>query len=149
MTFDYEKLPREIISSPEYPLKPAFMLDRIDYMDYSVSFGYAYNWVFRRNWLLSVSLEPAIGYKKARANTSDVNTETDGAEESDRTVLQNVHVNGTGRIGLVWNNTRYFGGMSIIVRNFNYRRNRLTISNTFGTVNFYIGLNFHKRKAYR
>lgn len=149
MTFDYEKLPREILSSPEYPLKPAFMLDRIDYMDYSISFGYAYNWVFRRNWLLSVSLEPAVGYKKARANSSDVNTEADGVDETARTVLQNVHVNGTGRIGLVWNNTRYFGGMSIIVRNYNYRRDRLTISNTFGTVNFYIGLNFHKRKAYR
>ncbi len=150
MTFDYDLLPDEITSSPEYPLKEEFMFDKIDYMDYSVSFGYAYNWVFKRNWLLSCSLEPAIGYKKTRTKSSDIiDNDEDGAHDTQRMALGNTHMNCTGRVGLVWNNTKYFGGLSVIVRNYNYRRNQLTISNTFGTLNFYIGLNFHKRKAYR
>ncbi|MCM1108171.1 MAG: DUF4421 domain-containing protein [Clostridium sp.] len=143
MSFDYDELPREITSSPEYPLKQEFMFDKIDYMDYSIRFGYAYNWVFKHNWLFSVSLEPALGYKKTRAYSSNINTDTD---EQKSMALGNVHFNGILRAGLVWNNTKYFGGLSIIMRNYNYRRDQMTISNTFGTVNLYWGLNFKKKK---
>ena len=117
----------------------------------SVGAGYAYNWVFKRDWLLCVSLAPAIGYKRTHSNLSPVETGTG----EDRPFwpslfnLDNFNIDVTGRIGLVWNNTKYFGGLSLILHNYNYRHNRLSINNTFGTLNLYLGLNFHKRKAYR
>ena len=62
---------------------------------------------------------------------------------------RNLNIDVTGRAGQVWNNTKYFGGLSLIVHNYNYRHNRLPINHTFGTQNLNIGPNFHKRKAYR
>lgn len=61
----------------------------------------------------------------------------------------NLHLNCTGRLGVVWNNTQYFAGMSLIVHTFNFKHTNLFTNNTFGTLNFYVGLNFMKRKQYR
>ena len=117
----------------------------LKYTDISVSCGYAYNWVFKRNWLFCISVAPAIGYKK---------THTDIEQESNPLIpflpsfnLNNFNIDATGRLGLVWNTTKYFGGLSLIIHNYNYRHKRLSISNTFGTLNLYIGLNFNKRKT--
>ncbi len=152
MKFDHTELPTEISANASHPLSESFKFNRIDYMDYSISAGYAYNWVFRRNWLLCVSLSPAIGYKKMR---SDKLIElTPSAEDEKNRVrdalnLDNFNLNTTLRIGLVWNTTKYFGGLSFILHNYNYRHSKLNINNAFGTLNFYAGLNFQKRKEYR
>lgn len=90
---------------------------------------------------------PAIGYKKT--HTAAVQPENETETSALASHLRNLNFDVTGRAGLVWNNTKYFGGLSLIVHNYNYRHNRLSINNTFGTLNLYIGLNFHKRKAYR
>lgn len=36
----------------------------ISYTDFSLSGGYAYNWVFAHNWLFDVSMQLALGYKQ-------------------------------------------------------------------------------------
>ena len=151
LDFDYDALPAGLTQNPGHELSQDFRINNLKYDDYSVSCGYAYNWVFKRDWLLCVSLAPAIGYKRTHSNLSPVETGTG----EDRPFwpslfnLDNFNIDVTGRIGLVWNNTKYFGGLSLILHNYNYRHNRLSINNTFGTLNLYLGLNFHKRKAYR
>ena len=151
LDFDYDALPAGLTQNPGHELSQDFRINNLKYDDYSVSCGYAYNWVFKRDWLLCVSLAPAIRYKRTHSNLSPVETGTG----EDRPFwpslfnLDNFNIDVTGRIGLVWNNTKYFGGLSLILHNYNYRHNRLSINNTFGTLNLYLGLNFHKRKAYR
>ena len=150
LNFDYGALPPALTQDPEHGLSQDFRINKLKYDDYSISCGYAYNWVFKPGWLLCVSLAPAIGYKQTRSNVEPVEKEeTDEPFWSSIFNLDNFNVDVTGRVGLVWNNTKYFGGLSLIVHNYNYRHNRLSINNTFGTLNFYVGLNFHKRKAYR
>lgn len=148
LDFNYDTLPYELTHNPNHEISSDFQVENLKYTDYSVSIGYAYNWVFKKNWLFCISISPAIGYKKTHSNVTDV------AEESPNVFLslnnlKNFNIDATGRVGLVWNTTKYFGGLSLIVHNYNYRHNRLNISNTFGTFNIYMGLNFHKRKAYR
>ena len=151
MEFDYNKLPLELTSNPLHPLSENFKFNKINYMDYSISGGYGYNWVFKKNWLLNFSLMPAIGYKHTK--TKDFwqdDKETESLPKYLRPLhLNNFNFNCTLRAGLVWNTTKYFGGLSLIVHNYNYNHSKLQINNAFGTLNLYMGFNFHKRKQYR
>lgn len=151
MKFDYDKLPEQLNQNPQYPLSKSFMFNEIDYMDYSLSCGYAYNWVFRKNWLFCVSVSPALGYKKTKSRSMWLEqlNEEERERRSSLLNMNNFNFNTTLRTGLVWNNTRYFGGLSLILHNYNYHHSRLSINNTFGTLNLYMGLNFKKRKQYR
>lgn len=151
MQFNYDELPEQLKQNPSYPLSQSFMFREINYMDYSVSGGYAYNWVFKKNWLFCISVSPAIGYKKTTSNTTLLEEldEKDSQKRSRIFNMNNFNFNTTLRAGLVWNNTKYFGGLSIIMHNYNYHHSRLSINNTFGTLNLYMGLNFRKRKQYR
>ena len=46
--------------------KPKYlMFENVKYTNFSVSGGYAYNWVFAHNWLLCSSLSLSMGYKRA------------------------------------------------------------------------------------
>lgn len=149
LEFDYNKLPNELISDKANGrLSNDFRIDQLKYHDFSVSCGYSYNWVFKKNWLLCMSLTPALGYKQTATDVTKI-AETTTQKEMPKFDFDNFNVDLIARVGLVWNNTKYFGGMSLIVHNYNYRHNKLTIRNTFGTLNVYLGLNFHKRKAYR
>lgn len=152
MSFDYAKLPNELTQNPNHPLGEEFKFNQIDYTDFSLSCGYAYNWVFARNWLFCISIAPAVGYKKTHTSSLSMQTVEDQEEQTSVHRIfnrDNFNIDFTGRTGLVWNNTKYFGGISAIVHNYNYRRRVLDISNTFGTINVYFGLNFQLRKQYR
>lgn len=148
LNFDHNSLPYELTHNPEHELSRDFYVNNLKYTDVSVSCGYAYNWVFKKNWLFCISIVPAIGYKKTHTRLAE-QEESTGKSNLSPFSLNNFNIDVIGRAGLVWNNSRYFGGLSLIVHNYNYKRNRLSINNTFGTLNLYIGLNFHKRKAYR
>lgn len=109
-----------------------FQASQIKYMDYSLSPGYAYNWVFRRNWLLSMDLAPSLGYKHNLTTSRG-----------------NVNFNVTGRMGLVWNNSHRYAGLSFVAHGFNYRYHDLFMHNAFFTLTCYTGFNFMKKKAYK
>ncbi|MCD8317944.1 MAG: DUF4421 domain-containing protein [Paraprevotella sp.] len=144
LDFDCNALPQELTHNPHHEFSQDFQFSDLKYTDISVSCGYAYNWVFKRNWLFCISVMPAIGYKKT--HSAPIDTQDISSPASN---LSNFNFDVIGRAGLVWNNTKYFGGLSLIVYNYNYRHSQLSINNTFGTLNLYIGLNFNKRKAYR
>jgi len=117
-----------------------FIAERISYSDISFSGGYAYNWVFARNWLFNATLSLAFGYKR-----------THGEREKERFSLRdfsihNFNLEGVTRFGIVWNNSKYFAGASAIFHTYNYKKNRFATNNTFGYINIYAGFNFNKRK---
>ena len=63
--------------------------------------------------------------------------------------FDNVNIDGIGRFGLVYNNTRWYAGASAIIRSYNYRKSRFSANNTFGSLNVYLGYNFGKKKRYK
>ena len=117
------------------------MFDKIKYTDISVSGGYAYNWVFAHNWLLASSLSVALAYKQS---SGDLPHERFSFSDFK---FSNINIDGIGRFGLVWNNSKWYAGMSMILHAYNYRRSNFSTNNFFGSVNLYVGFNFGKRKA--
>lgn len=117
------------------------MFDKIKYTDVSVSGGYAYNWVFAHNWLLASSLSVALAYKQS---SGDLPHERFSFSDFK---FSNINIDGIGRFGLVWNNSKWYAGMSMILHAYNYRRSNFSTNNFFGSVNLYVGFNFGKRKA--
>lgn len=110
------------------------------YTDFSLSGGYAYNWVFAKHWLFDVSLQLALGYKQSHSDVAG-RRERFFRDFS----FHNFNVDGVGRVGLVWNNMRWYAGASAIFHTYNYRRQRFRSNTTFGNVNIYVGFNFGKR----
>lgn len=112
---------------------------KINYTDMSVSGGYAYNWVFAHNWLLAVSASMALGYKHS---TGEAQEKTLSFKDFS---FSNFNIDGVGRFGIVWNNTKWYFGMSSILHAYNYKKSRFSTNSVFGNLNFYIGFNFNRR----
>ena len=130
-TFDHEK----IESLTEMKLKEELKFKEAVYNDFSISLGYAYNWVFARNFLAGISFEPSVGYKHAKMQYS-------GEEK----VLGSVNMDFTTRAALVYNNNRYYAGASLESHTFYYQKKPLYITNGFGLLEVYVGFNFWRRK---
>lgn len=143
LNFDYQELPTGIEISDDLKFK------KNKYWNLSISAGYGYNWVFKKNCLLNISVTPAVGYTHNYGHTLNANSSSEQDVLFKNFNRNNLHMNCTGRLGIVWNNTQYFAGMSLIVHTFNFKHTNLFTNNTFGTLNFYVGLNFIKRKQYR
>ena len=116
-------------------------VDEVRYYDLSISGGYAYNWVFAKNWLLGSSVQLALGYKRTYG---DMEGNTRGGF-----TFKNMNIDGVGRFGLVYNNMRWYAGASAIVHTYNYSMSRFRTNNTFGSLNVYVGCNFGLKKKYR
>ncbi len=120
-------------------LSEQLRINEIIYNDYSVNVGYAYNWVFARNFLLAASASPAMGFKQSVGEN--------GRERLFR--FQNINFDVITRLGLVWNNAKWFAGASLISHMYTYRKRQFSLTNTFAYANIYVGFCFHKKKAKR
>lgn len=144
LSFDYrklEKLVEETQGRTAVKLDSSLMFNEVKYFDVSASVGYAYNWVFAKNCLFCASLSMALSYKNSHGETI--------AKEERGFDFQNFNIDGIGRFGVVWNNTRWYAGASAIIRSYNYHKDRFSANNIFGNLNIYVGYNFGKRKRYK
>ena len=144
LDMDYDKLQTTLKSrmdrSQELKLDSGLMFKDIKYSDFMISGGYAYNWVFAKNWLFCASGQLALCYKSSYGEI---------AGEKKGFSFDKVNMDGIGRFGMVYNNTRWYAGWSAILRTNNYRTSRFTANNIFGSFNAYIGYNFLLKKKYR
>ena len=144
LDMDYDKLQTTLKSrmdrSQELKLDSGLMFKDIKYSDFMISCGYAYNWVFAKNWLFCASGQLALCYKSSYGEIAD---------EKKGFSFDKVNMDGIGRFGMVYNNTRWYAGWSAILRTNNYRTSRFTANNIFGSFNAYIGYNFLLKKKYR
>ncbi len=128
---------------PQYgqaAIDSSMMFSKVKYTDYSFSGGYGINWVFAHDWLFNASLMGSLSYKRS---TSDVKQRSsDFFRDFD---FKNFNIDGVLRLGLVWNNTRWYAGMSSIFHAYNYRKDQFRTNNIFGSVNIYFGYNFGRR----
>ena len=144
LNLDFEQL-RDLIEDKlggdeAVKLDSGLMFDRIKYFDYSLSGGYAYNWVFARNWLFCASGQAALAYKRGSGDTAD---------DYDGFSIKKLNLDGIGRFALVYNNTRWYAGATAILRTNNYRTDRFTANNIFGSMNAFVGYNFILKQRYR
>jgi len=51
------------------------------------------------------------------------------------------------RLGLVYYDTKWYAGASFILHSFNYHSEQVRLNNAFGSLNFYVGFNFKRKKA--
>lgn len=154
--FDYLALPKALFSQAEN--NTWHTLERVKYLDLSINFGYAYNWVFARNWCAGISLQPAIGYKKASTKMAVMEDPIQKEEDTDNNssflnkisdvflLRGNVNFDFTARVGFVYNNGRWFIGAFSVVHNYNYERDDIRYTNIFGTANLYGGFYIQRKK---
>ena len=144
LSMDYDKLESTLRSridrSQELKLDSGMMFSDIKYSDYMISGGYAYNWVFAKNWLFCASGQLALCYKSSYGKI---------AGEKKGFSFDKVNLDGIARFGLVYNNTRWYAGCSAILRTNHYHTAQFTANNIFGSFNAYIGYNFMLKKKYR
>ena len=67
--FDFNSLPADLLQATDRQDEYA-SLERIKYWDYSLTFGYAYNWVPARNWCVGMAVTPSLSYKHATSQTA-------------------------------------------------------------------------------
>ena len=136
ISFDYDKLPTEMRNQ----LHNALLFKKVKYSDYSLCLGYGYNWVFTKNWVSNLSLLPAIAYKKSKINdTPQPHTHW----------IKDINFDLITRASIVYNNSKYFAGAALVMHTYDYRKKDFSLTNTFGTLRVYVGLNFWKKKEYR
>lgn len=118
----------------------ALMFNKVKYSDVNVTIGYAYNWVFAKNWLFNASASMGLAYNqsssdsdKKKWNITDFN-------------FKNLNFDGVGRFGIVWNNTKWYVGASTIIHSYNYKKKSFSTNNSFGSLNIYLGVNFGRKK---
>ena len=137
ISFDRSKLPEEI----QEQINPSSSFRKLNYTDYNISFGYVYNWVFAKNCLLNISLLPAVGYKKARINDMQTTDDYNWTEW-----VKDINFDLITRAGITWNNRKYYVGATFILHTYDYRKDRISMTNSFGSLKIYAGFNFWKRK---
>ena len=140
--FDYTRLPASLIgTADDEKIIEQLKFSGINYTYYYASGGYAYNWVFARNWLLGGSFTTSLGYRK-----------TKGQKVKGNEILldlKNFSFDCTSRLGLVWNNAHWFAGASAICNLYVYNKNRLSSANAISYINVYAGFFFNRKKQYR
>ena len=112
-------------------------VSRVKYDNYSVMGGYGYNWVFARHWLFDASLSASLAY---------LHTISEAEKQQNFFRLNKFTIDGIVRLGIVYNNSKWFAGASSIFHTYNYHEKEFSTNSVFGSVNFYVGFNFGKKK---
>jgi len=145
LSLDYQGL-QELVDECMGPrtvqLDSGLMFRSVNYDDFSLSGGYAYNWVFHKNWLFAASAQVAVAYKHSVGNVV-------GDNRREGFSFENFNLDMIGRFGIVYNCMRWYAGASVILHSYNYHKSRFSTNNTFGSMNAYIGYNFGLKKRYR
>jgi len=101
--------------------------------------GYGYNWVFARNCLLNTTLSVALGY----VHYLDMHSNGDSyIDQLDLQTFNKLKVDGTFRLGIVWNNSKYYCGATAILHGYNFHIKNIHLMNGYGTIHAYVGVNF-------
>lgn len=130
-SFDHTKFDPKI----QERLTEGLKFQHIKYKDFSINFGYSYNWVFAKDFLANISMTPAVGYKNTSLRLS-----------SSKELLSSINFDFITRAAIVYNNSRYYAGASLVSHTYSYNKSSLTILNGFGVINVYFGVNFWRKK---
>jgi hypothetical protein len=102
---------------------------RILYNDYCVLFGYGYNWVVNKKWLLNFTGTPYIGYRYNHFHQGD-------------NMVSAVSINMRARIGAVYNHKQYFVGLQSFADHHRYKSKISRLVNSTLDFNALVGIRF-------
>lgn len=121
----------------------ALFFKNLSYRSIPFSVGYGYNWAFAKHWTCGAQLLGSLSYiwSKGDAYNQKVGIETIIKDFR----FSNFTFDGTVRVGIVWNNSRWFAGANAVYHTYHYHQNHLEADNIFGTLNLYFGFNFWRR----
>ncbi len=102
---------------------------RYNYRSYSFMLGYAYNWVFHRNWLFNITMAPSLGWRHSFVDS------VDGRRNMFALDLR-------GRLGLVYNVGHFFYGLQILVDGHFYHSKDHNFINSLQDMTISIGVRF-------
>lgn len=137
-----EKLNKNLTNggTPEAKIDSSLMFSKVKYSDVNVTCGYAYNWVFAKNWLFNASLSVGVAYNSSKSDNEREHLDITNFS------FKNVNLDGIGRFGIVWNNTHWYAGASTIIHSYNYKEKQFSTNNSFGSLNIYVGVNFGRKR---
>ena len=121
---DFSSLPQDM---------KAYLNDRENYYyhyrTYSFLVGYAYNWVFHRNWLFNVTAAPAVGWNHSFEDSADGKGNL-------------FSFNLRARIGLVRNFSHVFLGLQGFIDAHLFHSKKEDFINTMNNINMVVGFRF-------
>lgn len=130
---DQGKIPDEIKDN-----MGSFMLfNRIRYWDYAVRFGYGYNWVIGKRWMISLASNPALGYR--HMSKDDIGT-------SKRSLFDSVSCDFVNDLAVKWRGDKYSLTVTYDLHTSLYWDRNLVLSNNVGTIRFLVGVNIFNGK---
>lgn len=130
---DQGKIPDEIKDN-----MGSFMLfNRIRYWDYAVRFGYGYNWVIGKRWMISLASNPALGYR--HMSKDDIGT-------SKRSLFDSVSCDFVNDFAVKWRGDKYSLTATYDLHTSLYWDRNLILSNNVGTIRFLVGVNIFNGK---
>lgn len=128
----------------EAKIDSSLMFSKVRYSDYSATVGYGYNWVFAKNWLFNASLSVGLAYNHSRSDDPELDK-----FNLKNFNFKNFNIDGVGRFGVVWNNDKWYAGISSVIHSYNYHKDHFSTNNSFGSLNIYVGVNFGKKREYK
>ena len=141
INFDYTQLPSSFLrdSNGNDILNEQFKIQSVKYNDYSLSLGYAYNWVFLKNCLANLTLSPTVGYNLADGEKFSTHEKLFKLDELNFDFIT--------RASVVWNNSKYYAGAALVGHTYSYRTPTISIHNARFTLSLYAGFNFLRKKS--
>jgi len=147
MTLDWEKLSNKINSNDlnvDFNSNTLYGMQKND--EISLTAGYAYNWVFSKNWLLGSELTASLGYLLQHIHSKDKVEEDTESETIFKTLenfsKKNIAFNGTMRFCLLYNNGPWFVGTQAYLFYYQHGNGVMMTRNLLGTAYVYVGFNF-------
>ena len=143
LDLDHDKLSRVVedkVGIDNVRIDSSLMFSKVKYSDVNVTCGYAYNWVFAKNWLFNASLSVGVAYNSSKSDNEREHLDITNFS------FKNVNLDGIGRFGIVWNNTHWYAGASTIIHSYNYKKKQFSTNNSFGSLNIYVGVNFGRKR---
>ena len=116
----------------------SFMLfNRIRYWDYAVRFGYGYNWVIGKRWMIALASNPAVGYR---------HMSKDDIGKSKRSLFDSVSCDFVNDLAVKWRGDKYSLTVTYDLHTSLYWDRNLVLSNNVGTIRFLVGVNIFNGK---
>ncbi len=136
-----ERLNQSVADNEKARIDSSLMFSKVKYSDYSATVGYAYNWVFAKNWLFNASLSMGLAYNLSSSDNGNEKLQFKNFN------FKNFNFDGIGRFGIVWNNTKWYAGANTIIHSYNYKKDNFSTNNSFGSLNIYVGVNFGRKRG--
>lgn len=110
--------------------------------EFSLTGGYAYNWVFAKNWLAAGELTGSFGYLAHHTDVAENDDSGSVFKKIDTFYRKNIAFNGNVRFAVLYNNGPWFAGTQGIFFYYQYGNGAVMTRNTLGSLYFYVGCNF-------